>query len=493
MAPKKKGQKIALQDFFQTAATEGSSWADEEYDLPTAPAARDDSVPKRGDPGYLDSMPDRSSRATGFPGAPSQREELPLPTVPPFTAFIGNLSFEPDVEDQVKDFFKDLSPVSVRIVKDPTGKPKGFGYVEFRTQDGLKEALNRSMSQLQGRSIRVNVAEAPSTSRHPPSAAEEASQWRRSTPLPTREPSYAPSSDLDWSSVRGAKFVPAPPSAGPLRRNSSGLGRSREPREPSAGDNVDQWRSNRPLADIKAGRDTPPHQAGANSGASSPSIADKEEVWSRGTKLRTPTSTSNVPSRQGSEAGDSPKLAPPTERKRLNLAPRTASANTSAPATAESNRAGIFGSAKPVDSAAREKAAEDKLAHREEERKKARESEKKKLRQEEEKGSLLQEEKLKSIRTAGANAGGAQPSGQQYNKLPAKKQPSDKPRRDEQGFETVTAHVQASQKPASGPKKDYSTRPQFSFAAAAGSLKNELVHAKDEEEQVTKEIEEVKI
>lgn len=80
--------------------------------------------------------------------------------MPPFTAFIGNLSFEPDVEDEVRAFFNDLDPVSVRIVKDPQGKPKGFGYAEFKTQDGLKQALDRSMSQLQGRTIRVNVAEA---------------------------------------------------------------------------------------------------------------------------------------------------------------------------------------------------------------------------------------------------------------------------------------------------------------------------------------------
>ena len=38
-------------------------------------------------------------------------------------------------------------------------KPKGFGYVEFASLDGLKKALDLGGSQFQGRNIRVNVAE----------------------------------------------------------------------------------------------------------------------------------------------------------------------------------------------------------------------------------------------------------------------------------------------------------------------------------------------
>lgn len=38
-------------------------------------------------------------------------------------------------------------------------KPKGFGYVEFGTLDGLKNALALSGSNLAGRSVRISVAE----------------------------------------------------------------------------------------------------------------------------------------------------------------------------------------------------------------------------------------------------------------------------------------------------------------------------------------------
>ncbi|KAE8543272.1 hypothetical protein D1P53_000763 [Cryptococcus gattii VGV] len=507
MAPKKKGQKMALHEFFEEAATSGSSWADDDFDLPTAPAAREESGSglKRGDPGYFESLPDRGSRQATFPGAPAQREELPLPTVPPFTAFIGNLSFEPDVEDEVRAFFNDLDPVSVRIVKDPQGKPKGFGYVEFKAPDGLKQALDRSMSQLQGRTIRVNVAEAPSTSRHPPSAAEEASQWRRSTPLASRESSSQPSrrtggpsepaADLDWSVARGAKFTPSAPAAphSGIRRDSSGPGHAREPRDPGVSDTADQWRSSRPLAE-KLDRDVPPHQAGVAPPIVAPSLADTEQTWSRGTKLRTPASTSRQ-----SSADSTPSSGAPQERKKLNLKPRTAGSPSATAATVGAPSSGIFGAAKPVDSAAREKAAEEKLAQREEERRKTREEAEKQKAAAGDKpveGEKLgwREEKLRSIKAAQDKVAG-KPAAAAGTTGGGRKGSADKGKKDEQGFEQVQPSRKSSQTGSTAenkPKKDYSTRPQFSFAAAAGSMRNSLVEDKDEED-VAKGVEEVKI
>lgn len=102
-------------------------------------------------------MPDRSARPA-FGGGPV-RDELPLPDVPPFTAFVGNLTFETD-EEELRAFFAAQDPKSVRLVKDSEGKLKGFGYVEFNTRDGLATALSMSGTQLGGRTVRVNVAEA---------------------------------------------------------------------------------------------------------------------------------------------------------------------------------------------------------------------------------------------------------------------------------------------------------------------------------------------
>ncbi|ORX34823.1 hypothetical protein BD324DRAFT_635176 [Kockovaella imperatae] len=456
MAPKKKAQKMALADFFADAAS--GSWADEMDNVPTAPAARaEGTAPKRGEPGYLDSMPDRGARPT-FTGGPP-REELPLPDVPPFTAFIGNLVFEVE-EDSLRDFFAEQSPTSVRLVKDPTGKPKGFGYVEFSKRDDLKAALEKNMQQMMGRTIRISVADAPAKREgYPGSAADGADQWRRTTPLPARadapqaarrtssfadRPEREGGPDLDWGSARGSRFVPSAPHS-PLRRDSSGPGRERggpggaEYGQPSAADEAGQWRSSRPMAEPRQNRDGSTSAgrggpgAGLHTGESSPSLAETEATWSRGSKLRTPIvdetpqsaataspaeerdwrssrATSAVPSADGGSPSQPPPA--PVERRKLTLAPRSVPATPSTATTAatsggdgsKDSRSSIFGSAKPIDSATKEREAEEKLAQKEEERRKAREEEIRRQKEDEEKGRLLQEEKAKKFKEEQAKA-----------------------------------------------------------------------------------------
>jgi hypothetical protein len=96
-----------------------------------------------------------TDRRDGYP----PREQLPLPTQPPYTAHLANLSFDATQAD-VNDFFGDCQVTNVRIVEDKLDrKPKGFGYVEFATLDGLKAALALSGNNLAGRQVRVSVAE----------------------------------------------------------------------------------------------------------------------------------------------------------------------------------------------------------------------------------------------------------------------------------------------------------------------------------------------
>jgi RNA recognition motif-containing protein len=99
----------------------------------------------------------------------SVREELPLPDKPPYTVHLGNLSFDATIGD-VTDFFAGCECTNVRIIEDKLEmKPKGFGYAEFATLDGLKQALTLNGSQFQGRNIRISVAD-PRTSLVPPLA-----------------------------------------------------------------------------------------------------------------------------------------------------------------------------------------------------------------------------------------------------------------------------------------------------------------------------------
>lgn len=96
-----------------------------------------------------------TDRRDGYP----PREQLPLPTQPPYTAHLANLSFDA-MQGDVSDFFSECQVTNVRIVEDKLDrKPKGFGYVEFATLDGLKAALALSGNNLAGRQVRVSVAE----------------------------------------------------------------------------------------------------------------------------------------------------------------------------------------------------------------------------------------------------------------------------------------------------------------------------------------------
>ena len=77
------------------------------------------------------------------PGADAHRRSAPIPTVPPFQLYMGNLDFEIADRD-IEMLFGDLAIKSIRIIRDIQGKPKGFGYVEFHDQKSLIEALKFS-------------------------------------------------------------------------------------------------------------------------------------------------------------------------------------------------------------------------------------------------------------------------------------------------------------------------------------------------------------
>lgn len=60
----------------------------------------------------------------------------------------------------MNDFFTGCDVVSVRLIEDrELQRPKGFGYVEFATVEGLKQALALDGESFQGRTVRIKVAD----------------------------------------------------------------------------------------------------------------------------------------------------------------------------------------------------------------------------------------------------------------------------------------------------------------------------------------------
>jgi len=326
--------------------------------LPSAPAPKESNEhPTRRDD-YLGS---RSERAGPI------RDDVPLPTQPPYTAFVGNLAFDLG-ESDLEQFFQNVK--SVKIIKDRDEKPKGFGYVEFEDLDGLKAAITNSGQVLSGRTIRVSVAEPPKERSFGHAGTEDSSKfdnpWRRDGPLP----------DL-------------PHSKEPSRRKFDGA----PERLPSVSENVNDWRSQRSQ---KLPEPEAPKRKGSGLLGGESSAADKEEVWSIGSKFKPSSTEEGQGSRFGSlraakvETTQSPadegdwrsaaRLKPSTRsnvspdgstpptpqmgRRKLDLLPRSGNASASpsplsspkmGPTPSAPSRSNPFGAARPVDVSAREK------------------------------------------------------------------------------------------------------------------------------------------
>jgi translation initiation factor 4B len=384
MAPKKKAQKISLNEFLG----DSGSWADEMDSLPSAPAVRSDEERARGNDrlgrrgeDFLSSRPDR--------GVGPLREDLPLPTQPPYTAFIGNLAFDL-TEIDLEEFFAGHKTKAVKIIKDRDEKPKGFGYVEFEELEGLKDALAKTGANLSNRTIRVSVAEPPKERGGFGGGFDDDtkfdSPWRRDGPLP------------DLPNSREAS-----------RRRFDGPSSERVPSGVAEG--ADQWRSSR------SSRLAPPEPElpitkRKSSGFSTPEghigPADTDEKWTKGSKFTPSTSEDNAGSRFGGFKGRSdmgpPKEPPPSiadendwrsnsrpkptprgstspssstpptpqlTRRKLELIPRSNS-NSASPSPLSSpkmsstsalmsSRSNPFGNARPVDVSSREREVAERL------------------------------------------------------------------------------------------------------------------------------------
>ncbi|KIJ23453.1 hypothetical protein M422DRAFT_39603, partial [Sphaerobolus stellatus SS14] len=380
--------------------------------LPSAPAPKTEEERAAGF-GRSDfaSRPDRAPLG--------QRDEVPLPTAPPYTAFVGNLAFDM-TEGELEEYFGPHKTVSVKIISDRDGKPKGFGYVEFEDLEGLKNALVKSGGTLSHRTVRVNVADPPKERERggfggaPGGGGFDdekfSGPWRRDGPLPA---SAAPER-------RGAGFG-FKDRAGPADEEGARRGNRFQPVEERAELGSD-WRASvrgplPPLERERGGdREQREPKRGFGSNFESSGAADAEDTWAKGAKFKpaAPAETGSIGrrfgggfERQGGAPGSGPgsgsvtpsvadesdwrsarparpaarsptSSTPPTPqlaRRKLELLPRTgAPSNTGTPlaspsptSAGPSSKASPFGAARPVDVTAREKEVEERLAKEREE------------------------------------------------------------------------------------------------------------------------------
>nr|KMM72124.1 translation initiation factor eIF4B [Coccidioides posadasii RMSCC 3488] len=425
--PKSKAQKMSVGAFL--ADENYGSWADEMDDLP---------LPSSTEPrsGYGPERRTYGGPPTSFGGFDHgdrgyAREELPLPTQPPYTAHIGNLSFDATQAD-ISELFEACEVTSVRIVEDKlTRAPKGFGYVEFATLDGLKKALTYQGTSLQGRNIRVSVAEPPKE-RHD---ARDLSDWSRKGPLPDlpqrRGPDrsgYAPrgfDATSDAGSERGGRrpYEPADgkmrdfstwerkgplPPAAPAGRED-GRPRSKDGPQlrrssPAWGEGRSQDGSRPPRREFQ--ERPPPERA-----PTAPELDNQWRARMRPDAPAQPPAPAAVPAASPT-APAAPALA---VRPKLNLQKRTVpDTESSISPSAGDSKSSPFGGARPIDTAAREREIEEKRLQKKkeaEEKAKAEKEEQERIAKEQELAKEKAKEQAAAAKVAAESANGSKEGG----------------------------------------------------------------------------------
>lgn len=73
--------------------------------------------------------------------------------------YIGNLPYSVD-EARLRATFAPYGEISeIAVIKDrDTGRPKGFAFITFATQQAAEKALEQNGHDLDGRPLRVNMA-----------------------------------------------------------------------------------------------------------------------------------------------------------------------------------------------------------------------------------------------------------------------------------------------------------------------------------------------
>ncbi|XP_016127507.1 eukaryotic translation initiation factor 4B-like isoform X1 [Sinocyclocheilus grahami] len=366
---KKKGKTLTLNDFLANdssgsvppsyPSTKTTNWADETDDLDGDVSTSWHTVEDtyRAPPIDRSILP-TAPRAAREPNIDRSR----LPRSPPYTAFLGNLPYDVS-EESIKDFFRGLAISAVRLPREPNNpeRLKGFGYAEFDDVESFLSALSLNEENLGNRRIRVDLAD-QSNDKERDSGTMMGRDRDRG-----RGMDFGPDkTDSDWRARPSGDQDDGP-------RRDDGYGdKSRDRYEsdrfrdaPRRDDRYDSGRdrfSGRERYDDRGSRDYDrggydSRGGGGRRGFSSgfrrdyddQRDGDREERLDRrddGREERGPP--------QRPKLNLKPRSIPKEEEQSGSLSPQSNTANSS-------RASSIFGAAKPVDTAAKEREVEERL------------------------------------------------------------------------------------------------------------------------------------
>uniref|UniRef100_A0A672QBT2 Eukaryotic translation initiation factor 4B n=1 Tax=Sinocyclocheilus grahami TaxID=75366 RepID=A0A672QBT2_SINGR len=348
---KKKGKTLTLTDFLAEdsggnappsyAPTKPTSWADETDDLEgdvTTSWHTEEEV-YRAPPIDRSILP-TAPRAAREPNIDRSR----LPRSPPYTAFLGNLPYDV-TEDSIKNFFRGLNISAVRLPREPSNpeRLKGFGYAEFDDVDSLLRALSLNEENLGNRRIRVDIAD---QSNEKERDERSVSGWDRNRSERDMGPDKT---DSDWRARPKSDSDDGP-------RKDDAFGERKQLFHLT---NI-CWK--KMLPNLISGYDS---RSGGRRPFGSGFRRDYDDRRDDGR---------GSGERYGDRYGDREERCErrderledrgPTQRPKLNLKPRSVpkeEEQSSGPSASSGRAASIFGGAKPVDTAAKEREVEERL------------------------------------------------------------------------------------------------------------------------------------
>uniref|UniRef100_A0A672KAB4 Eukaryotic translation initiation factor 4B n=1 Tax=Sinocyclocheilus grahami TaxID=75366 RepID=A0A672KAB4_SINGR len=378
---KKKGKTLTLNDFLANdssgsvppsyPSTKTTNWADETDDLDGDVSTSWHTVEDtyRAPPIDRSILP-TAPRAAREPNIDRSR----LPRSPPYTAFLGNLPYDVS-EESIKDFFRGLAISAVRLPREPNNpeRLKGFGYAEFDDVESFLSALSLNEENLGNRRIRVDLAD-QSNDKERDSGTMMGRDRDRG-----RGMDFGPDkTDSDWRARPSGDQDDGP-------RRDDGYGdKSRDRYEsdrfrdaPRRDDRYDSGRdrfSGRERYDDRGSRDYDrggydSRGGGGRRGFSSGFRRDYDDQRDGDREERLDRRDDGREERGMWFLNYSDFILGPPQRPKLNLKPRSIpkeeeqSGSLSPQSnTANSSRASsIFGAAKPVDTAAKEREVEERL------------------------------------------------------------------------------------------------------------------------------------
>ncbi|XP_026873714.1 eukaryotic translation initiation factor 4Ba isoform X3 [Electrophorus electricus] len=374
---KKKGKTLTLTDFLAEDSggsapssyppPKPTSWADETDDLEgdavTTSWHTEDDV-YRAPPIDRSILP-TAPRAAREPNIDRSR----LPRNPPYTAFLGNLPYDV-TEDSIKDFFRGLSISAVRLPREPSNpeRLKGFGYAEFDDVESLLRALSLNEENLGNRRIRVDIADQSNEKERDDRSTMGRDRNRGGDLGPDK-------TDSDWRARPSTDTDEGP------RRDDSYAERSRDryksdryrdgPRRDN--DRYDSGRDRyRDRYDDRRDYDRAGYESRSTGrrqfGSGFPRDYDDRRDDYRGSGDRYGDRYGDRDDRYERREERREDRGPP-QRPKLNLKPRSVPKDEeagSSPTTPSSRSASIFGGAKPVDTAAKEREVEERLKREQE-------------------------------------------------------------------------------------------------------------------------------